>query len=69
MYCVRGRGQGKMCGMLITTKDARRVPANKVDVAVDRGWRCDGMLDGWQVRHVCHFLRPHIIRQMRFQSL
>ena len=33
-----------MCGMATTVKEARRVPANRVEVAVERGWRCGGIL-------------------------
>jgi hypothetical protein len=34
-----------MCGMPTTTKLASKVPANRVDVAVERGCRCGGMVD------------------------
>ena len=33
-----------MCGMATTVKEARRVPAKRVEVAVERGWRCGGMV-------------------------
>ena len=43
-YCRLGRGHGKRCGMLTTTNEARRVPANRVEVAVERGCRSGGIL-------------------------
>lgn len=47
----RGAGQGKTCGMPTTTRDARRVPAKRLIVDRERGWRCGGIMKegGWAV--------------------
>ena len=41
-----------MCGMATTVKEARRVPAKRVEVAVERGWRWGGIGGslGWAER-------------------
>ena len=42
--CFRGLGHGHMWGTATTAKEASNVPAKRVEVALERGWRWDGIV-------------------------
>jgi len=57
---TRGAGQGRMCGMVIMTKDMRRVVQKREEVNRERGWRWGGILPSGTRR--CWIRRTFVFR-------